>query len=118
MEYTHAPSPGSIRLQSMAVNVPKLYIVFGSKGHSYRRTILPASGTTLLDEISECRHLLRKKHTFAVCETCGVAKCEGDILVDRHDRCFCKKHAPQDLKESGKSRSIRGRLHLSLGRRN
>ena len=109
-EFTYVPSHNAIKLQSKTVYVPKLEIVFDSKEYSYRREILPASDITLIDEISECKHMLRKKHTFAVCEDCGIAKCESDIFVDVQGLCYCKDHAPQELKGSKKSGSIRGRL--------
>ena len=113
-EFTYVPSHNAIKLQSKVVYVPKLEIVFESKEYNYTRRILPASDITLTDEISECKHMLRKKHTFAVCEECGIAKCEDDIFVDDQDLCYCKEHAPQELKESKKSGSIRGKLGFSF----
>ncbi len=66
----------------------------------------------ITDDIAYCRHKLglQKRHTFAVCEVCGVAKCEKDIIVDEGDLCYCKEHARDDLKESKKGSSIRGKL--------
>ncbi len=113
-EFTHVPNYNSIQLQSKITHVPKLEIVFDSKDYSYVRKLLPASDITLIDEISECKHLLRKKHTFAVCETCGIAKCEDDIFVDEQDLCYCKDHASQELKESKKGKSIKDRLGFSF----
>ena len=113
-EFTYVPSHNEIKLQSKVVYVPKLEIVFESKEYNYTRRILPASGITLTDEISECKHMLRKKHTFAVCEECGIAKCENDIFVDGQNLCYCKDHAPQELRESKKKGSIRGKLGFSF----
>ena len=112
-EFTFVPNPNSIQLQSKIINVPKLEIVFDSKEYRYMRKILPASDVTLVDEISECKHLLREKHTFAVCEKCGIAKCEDDIFVDTQDMCYCKDHASQELKES-QSKSFTKRLGFSF----
>ena len=113
-EFTYVPNHNAIKLQSKVVYVPKLEIVFESKEYNYTRRILPASDITLTDEISECKHMLRKKHTFAVCEECGIAKCENDIFVDGQNLCYCKDHAPQELRESKKRGSIRGKLGFSL----
>ena len=79
-EFTYVPSHNEIKLQSKVVYVPKLEIVFESKEYNYTRRILPASGITLTDEISECKHMLRKKHTFAVCEECGIANARMTYL--------------------------------------
>ena len=54
------PNHNAIKLQSKVVYVPTLEIVFKSKEYKYTRRILPASGITLTDEISECKHMLRK----------------------------------------------------------
>ena len=113
-EFTYAPSHNAIKLQSKVVYVPKLEIVFDSKEYNYTRRILPASDITLTDEISECKHMLRKKHTFAVCEECGIAKCEDDIFVDDQNLCHCKDHTPQELKESKKKGSLRSKFGFSF----
>lgn len=113
-EFTHVPNHNSIQVQSKTIHVPKLEIVFDSKEYTYARKLLPASDITLIDEISECKHLLRKKHTFAVCETCGIAKCEDDIFVDEQDLCYCKSHASQELKELKKGKSIKDKLGFSF----
>lgn len=113
-EFTHVPNHNSIQLQSKTIHVPKLEIVFDSKEYTYTRKLLPASDITLIDEISECKHLLRKKHTFAVCENCGIAKCEDDIFVDEQDLCYCKDHASQELKESKTGKSIKDKLGFSF----
>ena len=113
-EFTYVPSHGAIKLQSKVVYVPILEIVFNSKEYSYARKILPASDITLIDEIAECKHMLRKKHTFAVCKECGIAKCEDDIFEDGYGSCYCKDHAPNELRESKKGGSLRGRLGRSF----
>lgn len=113
-EFTYVPNHNSIQVQSKVIYVPELEIVFDSKEYTYTRKILPASDVTISDEISECKHLLRKKHTFAVCETCGIAKCEDDIFVDTQDFCYCKTHASQELKESKKGKSIKDKLNFSF----
>ncbi|PBO84729.1 MAG: hypothetical protein COA77_07755 [Thaumarchaeota archaeon] len=113
-EFTHVPNHKSIQVQSKTIHVPKLEIIFDSKEYTYARRLLPASDITLVDEISECKHLLKKKHTFAVCETCGIAKCEDDIFVDEQDLCYCKNHASQELKESKKGKSIKDKLGFSF----
>lgn len=115
-EFTHVPNHKSIQLQSKTIHVPKLEIVFDSKEYTYTRKLLPASDITIIDEISECKHLLRKKHTFAVCESCGIAKCEDDIFVNEQDLCYCKNHASQELKESKKGKSITDKLGFSFGK--
>ena len=99
-KYTHTPSSESIQMSSSMIHVPKLDITFKSKKHTYKRSILPASGLTITDEISECKHTFSTKHTFAVCVSCGIAKCQDDILVDKRDMCYCKMHAPPNLKKA------------------
>ena len=112
--YTHVPNLRSISLQSKVIHVPKLHIQFKSKKNFYTRKVLPASDVVITDEISICKHILRKKHTFAVCDVCGIAKCEDHIFVDESNRCYCEKHASDQLRESKKKgKSIRDRLGLS-----
>ncbi len=107
-EYHHAPDINTITTRPRLVYVPKMEIEFESKENVYTRIILPASGIIMKDDIAFCRHKLglQKKHTFAVCEVCGLAKCEKDILVDEKDICYCKDHAPIELKESFKGESL------------
>ncbi len=112
-EFQFIPNSNAIQVQSKVIFVPKLEIEFDSFGTIYRRSILPASDITLLDEIAFCnnrKHLLGKKVTFAVCEVCGVAKCEDHIFTDDEDLCFCKDHASAELKESQKGPSIKEKL--------
>ncbi len=109
-QFKFTPNMNSIKVQSKVVWVPKIEIVFNSKGTEYKRVILPVSNVTILDEIAFCnnrKHILGKKETFAVCEICGVAKCEDHILVDEQEVCFCKDHASEDLKESKKGPSLK-----------
>ena len=90
--------------------MPKLEIEFDSFGRIYRRTILPASGIWLEDEIANCdnrKHILGKKETYAICEECGIAKCEDHILVDEKNVCFCKDHASEELRELNKGPSLK-----------
>jgi len=94
-DYPHSPDESSISLQSKLVFVPKFEISFDSKEYNYVREILPVSDVTIIDEITVCKHILGNKHTFAVCETCGKAKCEGDIRFDKQGKCYCKDHAPE-----------------------
>ena len=107
-EYHHAPDINAITVRSRLVYVPKMEIEFESKENNYSRIILPASDIIIEDDIADCRHKfgLQKRHTFAVCEVCGIAKCEKDILVDEKDQCYCKDHASAELKENGKGDSI------------
>ena len=83
------------------VRVPILEIVFESKGLIYTRKILPASDTLLMDEIAECRHKIGSKPTFAICDTCGVAKCRKDIFDGDSGGYFCKEHATKDVVRRG-----------------
>lgn len=108
-KFTHVPNHSSVQLQSKIIYVPKLEIIFDSKEYTYMRKVLPASDITLIDEISECQHRFRTKHTFAVCQICGVAKCEDDIFVDGQNLCYCKEHASLDLQKT-KGKSWKGRL--------
>lgn len=107
-EYHHAPDINAITTRSRLVFVPKMEIEFESKENNYSRIILPASDVTIEDDIAYCHHKLglQKKHTFAVCEVCGIAKCDKDILVDEKDLCYCKDHASAELKENSKGDSI------------
>lgn len=108
-KHEYVPSPNTVQLHSKVIRVPRLEIEFTSKEYIYSRVILPASDTTLVDEIAECKHILRKRQTFAVCDVCGVAKCQKDIIADSSEY-FCKKHAPKEAAESEKKGSIRGRF--------
>lgn len=107
-EYHHAPDINAITTRPRLIYVPKMEIEFESKENNYSRIILPASDVIIEDDIADCRHKLglQKRHTFAVCEVCGIAKCEKDILVDEKDQCYCKDHASAELKENAKGDSI------------
>lgn len=109
-DYTHVPDRKGIQTQSKVVYVPKWEIEFESKEYTYTRIILPASDTFVIDEIAKCKHLLRKKTTFAVCEVCGIAKCEDDIIQDNTGICYCKKHVPDTLKEAHKGSKLSEKL--------
>jgi|GEM_PF-4936559 len=110
-QFKFTPNMNLVKLQSKVVFVPKMEIVFDSHGKEYKRTILPASGSWVLDEIEYCNNrkhtLTGKKETYAVCEVCGIAKCEDHILVDNEEMCFCKDHASEELKESKKGPSLK-----------
>lgn len=107
-EYKHAPDINTITTRPRLVYVPKMEIEFESKENNYSRIILPASDVIIEDDIVDCLHKLglQKRHTFAVCEVCGIAKCEKDILVDEKDQCYCKDHASAELRENSKGDSI------------
>ncbi|MDE1862839.1 MAG: restriction endonuclease [Thaumarchaeota archaeon] len=107
-KFRHSPNINAITTRSRMIYVPKMEIEFESKANDYSRIILPASDVIMKDDIADCRHKLglEKRHTFAVCEVCGMAKCEKDILVDDKDVCYCKDHAPTELKEAAKGESL------------
>ncbi|MDA8001812.1 MAG: restriction endonuclease, partial [Alphaproteobacteria bacterium] len=106
-EFQYVPSPGAIKMNIKMVRVPILEIIFESKNAMYVRKVLPASYTLLVDDIAECRHRSGSKPTFAVCDTCGVAKCRKDIFDGDSGRYFCKEHAPKDVV---RRRSITSRI--------
>jgi len=114
--YPHMPHHSSIQCQTRFVYVPRLEIEFESKEYVYEKIVMMASGVVIRDEISECKHLIGKKTTFAVCDVCGAAKCEKDILLGNNDNCFCKKHAPKELKDAAKENSTLGKLSKFLKR--
>jgi Holliday junction resolvase len=79
------------------IYVPKWLITFKSKETNYRREVLPASQTVIIDEIAFCpkdlyekRRPSRKK-TYAVCELCGHAYC-SDHIFQMNDAYYCEKH--------------------------
>jgi hypothetical protein len=109
-DYLHKPDPNRIITKSRIIYVPKVDIEFESKEYTYSRIIFPASEIWIRDDIAKCKHFIGSKHTFAVCEVCGIAKCEKDILVDDNDFCYCKKHASEELKERNKGSSISEKL--------
>lgn len=110
-QHLFTPNLNSIRVSSKVVYAPKLEIDFDSRGKNYKRIVFPASNVTLVDEIQYCNNgkhkILGKKETYAVCEVCGIAKCEDHILVDEKNMCFCNDHASEELKESKKGPSLK-----------
>lgn len=109
-QYPHEPHHSSIQCQTRIVNVPKLEIEFESKEYIYEKVVMMASGIVTRDEISDCKHLFGKKTTYAVCDICGVAKCEKDIVLGNNEDSYCKKHVPNEIKESLKENSKLGKL--------
>lgn len=103
--YPHMPQHNSIQCQTRIVYVPKLVIEFESKEYIYEKIVMMASGITVQDKISDCKHILGKQTTFAVCDVCGVAKCEKDITPGNNDDCYCKKHIPAEIREKMKENS-------------
>ena len=99
----YKPSIKTITTQSKTVYVPRWDIQFESKKYVYNKIVFPASDITAKNEIAECRHRLRKKPTFAVCDICGIAKCESDITYDDCGNYYCKDHTPEGLKPKGES---------------
>ncbi|HJJ22087.1 MAG TPA: restriction endonuclease [Nitrosopumilus sp.] len=114
--YPHMPHHGSIQCQTRIVYVPKLVIEFESKEHIYEKIVMMASGVIIQDTISDCKHILGKKTTFAVCDVCGVAKCEKDITLGNNDDCYCKNHIPVEIKETMKENSKFSKL-LKFGKK-
>ncbi|MDE2588075.1 MAG: hypothetical protein KGL95_00190, partial [Patescibacteria group bacterium] len=109
--HPYVPEINSITVQSKMIYVPKMEIEFESKEYSYSRIIFPASEVWLEDEISDCKHMLgRKRPTFAVCEVCGIAKCEKDLFCDDSGQCYCKNDASEELKEAKKENSFSAKL--------
>ncbi|MDA7941872.1 MAG: restriction endonuclease [Nitrosopumilus sp.] len=82
------------------IRVPRLEITFSSKEYKYSRVVLPASDTVLVDEIAKCKHVIGSKPTYAVCNICGVAKCEKDITNEALNEYYCKKHIPKNPKDA------------------
>ena len=116
-DYTHVPNRKEIKTQSKLIYAPRWEIEFESGEFNYKRIVLPASDVVIQDDIANCKHTFRTKHTFAVCSVCGIAKCEGDIMQDEKSVCYCKKHAPEETKskkESGLSQKLK---RLSIGKK-
>lgn len=114
--YPHMPHHNSIQCQTRIVYVPKLEIEFESKEYIYKKIVMMASGVTVRDKISDCKHLLGTRTTFAVCDVCGVAKCEKDITLGNNEDCYCKKHIPDDIKATMKENSKISKF-LKFGRK-
>ncbi len=103
MTYHYKPPIKAITTQSKIIHVPVWNIEFESKEYVYNKIIFPASDIATKNEIAECKHLLRKKQTFAVCDVCGVAKCEGDITPDGGGSYYCKDHIPDGVEQQKES---------------
>jgi hypothetical protein len=79
------------------IYVPKWLINIESKTINYRREVLPASETVIIDEIAFCpkdlseKRRASKKKTYAVCEICGHAYC-GSHIFPMNDVYYCEKH--------------------------
>ena len=94
--YRYVPSQRAVEMNSEVVWVPRLEVVFASGEHTYTRVVLPASDTVILDEIARCKHTIGSKPTHAVCNECGVAKCEKDLSNTAPGEYYCKKHVPRE----------------------
>ena len=103
--YHYKPPIKAITTQSKILYVPIWNIEFESKEYIYKKTILPASSIITKDEITICKHLLRKKSTFAVCDICGVAKCKDDItIID--SSYYCKDHIQKETENKNDNKSL------------
>ncbi|MCE2614998.1 MAG: restriction endonuclease [Nitrosopumilus sp. (ex Thoosa mismalolli)] len=100
--FHYKPPMKAITTQSKIVYVPVWNIEFESKEYVYNKTIFPASDIATKNEIAECKHFMRKKQTFAVCDVCGIAKCEGDITADGSSY-YCKDHIPEGAEQQKES---------------
>lgn len=116
-EYPHMPQHSSIQCKTRVVTVPRLEIEFESQEHSYVKIVMMASEVVIRDDISVCKHIFGKKTTFAVCEVCGIAKCEKDIILGNGDDCYCKKHVPDEIKDSKKDESYTSKLKQKFWKR-
>jgi Restriction endonuclease/zinc-ribbon domain len=91
------------------IYVPKWLVNIKSKETNYRREVLPASETVIIDEIAFCpkefsdKRRSSKKKTYAVCELCGYAYCSSHI-VPIDDSYYCEKHT---YRSSTKQTSIK-----------
>lgn len=103
MTYHYKPPIKTITTQSKIVYVPVWNIEFESKEYVYNKIIFPATDITTKNEIAECKHFMRKKQTFAVCDICGIAKCEGDITSDGGGNYYCKDHIPNGVEQQKES---------------
>lgn len=117
-DYTHMPRASSVKCNTRVVYVPTLEIEFASGECVYNRTVMMASGIVVRDDISVCKHRLGKKTTFAVCDVCGVAKCEKCIILGRGEEFYCKDHAPEEFKPESRSSAISKKLkRFGFGRK-
>ena len=112
-DYHYKPSIKTITTQSKMMYIPIWNIEFESKEYLYKKTVFPASDIITKDEIIICKHLLRKKPTFAVCDICGVAKCKNDITVIDSSRYYCKNHIPQEISDENNNKSLFSRFKRS-----
>ena len=83
-----------IRKHSL-IYVPKWLIDIKSNDAHYRREVLPASKTVIIDEIRFCpkefyENRPSNKKTYAVCEVCGCAYCSNHISLI-NDAYYCEK---------------------------
>ncbi|MDE1861282.1 MAG: restriction endonuclease [Thaumarchaeota archaeon] len=115
---THCPHINSVDARSHMVYVPIMKIEFESKGRIYSRTVLPASGVVTRDEIAFCPKPDHKKsQTVAVCDACGIAECENDILSDGRGAYYCRDHFPAGQAKADKGKSLAGKFkNLRFGK--
>lgn len=79
------------------IYIPKWLINIKSNETNYRREVLPASETEIINEIEYCPKDLYEKRrpsknkTYAVCEVCGRAYCSKHISPI-NDAYYCEKH--------------------------
>jgi hypothetical protein len=91
-----------IRRKSLTY-VPKWIITIKAGKRIYKRKVLAASKTVILDEIYFCpKHFSfgkiwsMRKQTSAVCEICGGAFCD-DHIFKINDTYYCEKHRSTEL---------------------
>jgi hypothetical protein len=82
----------------LSIYVPKWLINIQSNETQYRREVLPASESVIIDEIRFCpkefyeKKRPSKKKTYAICEVCGRAYCSRHIsLINK--AYYCEKHS-------------------------
>jgi hypothetical protein len=81
------------------IYVPEWLINIKSNEAHYRREVLPASETVIIDEIMFCpKEFYEKrpssKRTYAVCQVCGCAYWSNHIALI-NDSYYCEKHTYQ-----------------------
>jgi hypothetical protein len=80
------------------IYVPKWLINIQSNETQYRREVLPASESVIIDEIRFCpKEFYEKKRpsnkkTYAICEVCGRAYCSRHISLI-NEAYYCEKHS-------------------------
>jgi hypothetical protein len=101
------PAPKEILITaSEMIYVPLWHITYEISGKEYRKRVLAASGTVVLDELSKCsrQHGIVDKlkryddAAYAICEKCFNLFCEAHT-VKIGDRCYCKEHDPTPKSE-------------------